>query len=74
MYYVSANIVKPLTEPFQLSFAEVVGPTTIAWFVSHYALRAWLSSHAVCGRAASMRSFVADPCLVFASMSSLRGV
>ena len=36
MYYVSANIVKPLTEPFQLSFAELVGPTKIAWFVSHY--------------------------------------
>ena len=36
MYYVCFNIVKPLTAPFQLSFAEVVGPTSIEWFVSHY--------------------------------------
>lgn len=36
MYYVCSNIVKPLTEPFQLSFAEVVGPTAMQWFVSHY--------------------------------------
>ncbi|CAK8995424.1 LINE-1 retrotransposable element ORF2 protein (ORF2p) (Long interspersed element-1) (L1) (Retrovirus-related Pol polyprotein LINE-1) [Includes: Reverse transcriptase [Durusdinium trenchii] len=36
MYYVCSNIVKPLTEPFQMSFAELVGPTKIQWFVSHY--------------------------------------
>ena len=36
MYYVCSNIVKPLTEPFQLSFVELVGPTSIQWFVSHY--------------------------------------
>lgn len=36
MYYVSSNIVKPLTQPYQLSFAELVGPTKIQWFVSHY--------------------------------------
>ena len=36
MYYVCSNIVKPLTEPFQLSFVELVGPTDMEWFVSHY--------------------------------------
>eukprot|EP00438_Fugacium_kawagutii_P017000 Skav232630 [mRNA] locus=scaffold12:172875:181436:+ [translate_table: standard] len=36
MYYVCSNIVKPLTEPFQLSFVEMVGPTGMQWFVSHY--------------------------------------
>ena len=36
MYYVCSNIVKPLTEPFKLSFSELVGPTQIQWFVSHY--------------------------------------
>ena len=36
MYYVCSNIVKPLTEPFQLSFVELVGSTSIQWFVSHY--------------------------------------
>ena len=36
MYYVCSNIVKPLTEPFQVSLAELVGPTRIQWFVSHY--------------------------------------
>lgn len=36
MYYVCSNIVKPLTEPFQLSFVEMIGPTGIQWFVSHY--------------------------------------
>ena len=36
MYYVCSNIVKPLTEPFQLSFVELIGPTAMAWFVSHY--------------------------------------
>eukprot|EP00435_Cladocopium_sp_Y103_P063625 s183_g25.t1 len=36
MYYVCSNIVKPLTEPFQLSFVEVVGPNPMQWFVSHF--------------------------------------
>ena len=36
MYYVCSNIVKPLTEPFKLSFSELVSPTQIQWFVSHY--------------------------------------
>ncbi|CAK8988909.1 Extracellular matrix organizing protein FRAS1 (Fraser syndrome 1 protein) [Durusdinium trenchii] len=36
MYYVCSNIVKPLTEPYQLSLVELVGPTMIQWFVSHY--------------------------------------
>ena len=36
MYYVCSNIVKPLTEPFQMSFVELIGPTKIQWFVSHY--------------------------------------
>jgi len=36
MYYVCSNIVMPLTKPYKLSFAELVGPTQIQWFVSHY--------------------------------------
>ncbi|CAE7256213.1 Scube1 [Symbiodinium microadriaticum] len=36
MYYVCSNIVKPLTKPYQLSFAELVGPKKIRWFVSHF--------------------------------------
>lgn len=36
MYYVCGNIIKPLTEPFQLSWAEMVGPDPMEWFVSHY--------------------------------------
>ena len=36
MYYVRGNIIKPLTEPFQLSWAEMVGPDPMEWFVSHY--------------------------------------
>ena len=36
MYYVCSNIVKPLTQPYQLSFAELIGPREIQWFVSHY--------------------------------------
>lgn len=35
MHYVCSNIVKPLTEPYQLSFVELVGPTAMEWFVSH---------------------------------------
>ena len=36
MYYVCDNIVKPLTAPSQLSWAEMVGPSAMEWFVSHY--------------------------------------
>lgn len=36
MYYVCANIVQPLTKPFQVSFVELVGPSPMEWFVSHY--------------------------------------
>eukprot|EP00438_Fugacium_kawagutii_P003168 Skav218948 [mRNA] locus=scaffold678:309386:312100:+ [translate_table: standard] len=36
MYYVSSDIVKPLTKPFQLSFVELIGPSSMEWFVSHY--------------------------------------
>jgi hypothetical protein len=36
MYYVCDNIVKPLTAPSQLSWAEMVGPSPMEWFVSHY--------------------------------------
>ena len=36
MYYVCTNLVKPLTEPYQLSFVELVGPSKMQWFVSHY--------------------------------------
>lgn len=36
MYYVCSNLVKPLTEPYQLSFVELVGPSPMEWFVSHY--------------------------------------
>ena len=35
MYYVCANIVKPLTEPFKVSLVELLGPVEINWFVSH---------------------------------------
>lgn len=36
MYYVCSDIVKPLTKPYQMSFVELVGPSKIQWFVSHY--------------------------------------
>lgn len=36
MYYVVANIVKPLTKDKRVSFAELVGATPVEWFVSHY--------------------------------------
>eukprot|EP00439_Symbiodinium_sp_Y106_P023916 s5053_g2.t3 len=35
-YYVAHNILKPITEPYQLSYAEVAGPSTVRWFVSHF--------------------------------------
>jgi len=36
MYYVDPNIVRPLTRPFRLSYAELAGPSTVQWFVSHF--------------------------------------
>ncbi|CAE7759812.1 FRAS1, partial [Symbiodinium pilosum] len=36
MYYVCSNIVMPLTKPVKLSFAELIGPSELNWFVSHY--------------------------------------
>jgi hypothetical protein len=36
MYYLASNIVKPLTRPQLLSFSELVGPSQIRFFVSHY--------------------------------------
>ena len=36
MYYLCSNIVKPLTRKERLSFAELVGPSSVQWFCSHY--------------------------------------
>lgn len=36
MYYVASNLVVPLTQENQLSFAELVGPKRLTWFVSHF--------------------------------------
>mmetsp|Transcript_56472 Transcript_56472/g.171979 ORF Transcript_56472/g.171979 Transcript_56472/m.171979 type:complete len:220 (+) Transcript_56472:1-660(+) len=36
MYYVSENIVKALTKPHKVSYAEFVGPRALSWFVSHF--------------------------------------
>ena len=36
MYYVNGNIIQPLTKRDAVSFAEMVGPSPVAWFVSHY--------------------------------------
>jgi len=36
MYYLCGNIIKPLTKPYQLSYADVVGPNDMQWFVSHF--------------------------------------
>lgn len=36
MYYVCENLVLPLTAHVQLSYAEVVGPVPMQWFVSHF--------------------------------------
>jgi hypothetical protein len=35
-YYMDGNIFKPLTEPTQLSFAELVGSSPVQWFASHW--------------------------------------
>jgi len=36
MYYVCASLIMPLTERVKLSFAELLGPTNVVWFVSHF--------------------------------------
>ncbi|CAE7658377.1 unnamed protein product [Symbiodinium pilosum] len=36
MYYVVSNVVKPLTRPWKLSYAELAGSCCLQWFVSHY--------------------------------------
>lgn len=36
MYYICSNLVIPVTEDCKLSYAELVGPRQVNWFVSHY--------------------------------------
>ena len=36
MYYLCSNIVKPLTFADKLSYAELVGPSSVQWFCSHF--------------------------------------
>lgn len=36
MYYLCSNLVKPLTMQVALSYAELVGPSSVQWFVSHF--------------------------------------
>ena len=36
MYYLAANIIKPLTSKQRVSYAELAGPHEVLWFVSHY--------------------------------------
>jgi len=36
MYYVVSNVVKPLTRPRKISYAELAGSCCLQWFVSHY--------------------------------------
>ena len=36
MYYVCHNMLLPMTRPKKLSYAELAGPSTLQWFVSHY--------------------------------------
>ncbi|CAK9020565.1 unnamed protein product [Durusdinium trenchii] len=36
MYYVCPNIVKPLTQEKEVSFAELVGCGSVDWFISHF--------------------------------------
>mmetsp|Transcript_33003 Transcript_33003/g.108345 ORF Transcript_33003/g.108345 Transcript_33003/m.108345 type:complete len:1174 (+) Transcript_33003:48-3569(+) len=36
MYYVNSNLIMPLTEPEKLSYAELVGASSVDFFVSHY--------------------------------------
>lgn len=54
MYYVCGNIVKPLTEPFRMSFVELLGPVMMEWFVSHYwGMQVRHFVHAICKHAQS---------------------
>lgn len=36
MHYVANNLIKPLTRDCKKSYAELIGPKTVEWFVSHY--------------------------------------
>eukprot|EP00931_Biecheleriopsis_adriatica_P073253 TRINITY_DN47584_c0_g1_i1.p1 TRINITY_DN47584_c0_g1~~TRINITY_DN47584_c0_g1_i1.p1 ORF type:complete len:1431 (+),score=205.99 TRINITY_DN47584_c0_g1_i1:58-4350(+) len=36
MYYVCSNILRPVTQPEQLSYSELAGPKMVLWFVSHF--------------------------------------
>eukprot|EP00928_Gymnodinium_smaydae_P022592 TRINITY_DN18926_c0_g1_i1.p1 TRINITY_DN18926_c0_g1~~TRINITY_DN18926_c0_g1_i1.p1 ORF type:complete len:1602 (-),score=183.61 TRINITY_DN18926_c0_g1_i1:53-4360(-) len=36
MYYLNPNILLPLTAKHKMSFAEVVGPKKVEWFISHF--------------------------------------
>lgn len=36
MYYVEPNIIRRVTKASKLSYAELAGPSTVKWFVSHY--------------------------------------
>lgn len=36
MYYIEPNIVRPLTNKWQLSLADVLGASRVVWFVSHW--------------------------------------
>jgi len=35
MHYLEPNIIRRLTLPYRLSYAEVAGPSSVQWFVSH---------------------------------------
>jgi len=36
MYYTSKNLIRPVTKQEQLSYSEIVGPSHVLYFVSHY--------------------------------------
>mmetsp|Transcript_126922 Transcript_126922/g.329294 ORF Transcript_126922/g.329294 Transcript_126922/m.329294 type:complete len:996 (-) Transcript_126922:146-3133(-) len=36
MYFLEPTVIRPLTAPYQLSYAEVAGPSPVEWFVSHF--------------------------------------
>jgi len=36
MYYICQNIVEPLTRERQISYSELVGPSQVQWFISHF--------------------------------------
>jgi len=35
-YYLNGNIIKPWTRPYKLSYAELIGPARVQFFVSHF--------------------------------------